>query len=276
MTKLYKIPPSIEYEESEIFKDLILQYDNLIGRTLINGIEIFTLVINKFIDPVHIEDDIDIKKFNEIFYLFVICDIISDVDDTYYFIIPYISNYLDGPYDIDTRLSFIDFYLHGKTPDISKITLINDEMKHVPKIVHFLATIKFFKVETLKFGYLLNFISIDKFYVDFMKNKKQVNFIIAQYLYRVNKKESHQKFYNIPDFYKEVYSNIHIPNEQLSLIELPGVNEYLIKIVSILFKQNETEVLKDFVNNVVTGKEKEIILDFLSKIHYNRKIIIYI
>lgn len=276
MTKLYKIPPLINYEESEIYKDLILQYVNLIGRTPNHAIYIFILIIRNFINYKNITHDIDIKKFNEIFYLFVICDIINDQGDTYEFIIPYISNYYYGYNNANTILSFINFYLYGETPGISKIIHTNDEMKHVPKIVHFLATIKFFNVENTKFGTLLEFINTDSFDVDFMKDKKEVDLIILKYFNKDNTKKFYPKFYNIPDFYKEVFSNIYSSNEHFSSIVLPGVNKYLINIVSILINRNQIHILNNFITNEVRGKEKETILDFLSGKHYNRKIIIYI
>lgn len=194
-------------------------------------------------------------------------------EDLVDFLLEYKSFYLNP-----NSLNYLIIYItEGIEPNIKTIIYDNTYI-FIPKLIHLLATIKYFKIND-KNKLIFNFIYLDKifklidisnFKVDFIKTTTRVNEIVSKY-FKVHI-TINCKFANNKTFFYVLSQQLSNPKK---FFIIDDVDKNLSKIISVIMENKTKAVFDDFIEEVLDYETKQKVLNHF-KVKDILKIIIYI
>jgi hypothetical protein len=217
--------------------------------------------LNNIITHLYMESEgtnisIDTQKYYNILLIFYITNIYDN--ELKFFLKEYSDIYIK-----ETSDSFLTFFSKGVDPSIDGI-IYTGKYDFCTKLIHVLATIKYFKEGHLEgFNTIFSMFDIKKFKVTFIRTNKKIIEILIKY-FNINSELYVYPYLNNKNFYRYMYNTLNKQHKKIKPVEIENVDKNLCDIVSFLIQESRNDELIKFIKEVIDSETKRIVLSYLN------------
>jgi hypothetical protein len=247
---------------NKFYESAKVEFNNLFNMGMGDNIKGNKWGFKHIIKDIYIREDmknviINMENYYDILLIYFFNK--KEDDELANFLLEYNNFYLEQSSDISLK----EYITSNIEPDIKTIKYEN-KYNFSPKLIHILATIKYFKTNN-RHHLIFTFTSLDKiidsiditnFKVDFIKTNTEIKYIASRYF--GIELQLHSKFCNIRRFYLIIYRLIPDP---INSLMINNVEIKLRKIISYLLETKNEETFNYFIEQVLDHETKQKVLD---------------